>query len=125
VERLLSALGQKDRLRIVLWLIEGGPARQVEICQRLAIHRNRPVNPGEVSALLKPLLESGILVRERERPRGPIDIRDRQQLVRLLQTAAELSLGHAQSSHSDAENDSDELRRAILHQIPGSNTGSG
>jgi hypothetical protein len=109
-------------LRIVLWLIEDGAARQVEICERLALHRKKPVNPGEVSALLKPLLDSGILVRER--PRGPIEIGDRQQLVRLLQTAAGLSLAHAQSTHSDAESDSDELRRALLHQIPGSNTGS-
>jgi DNA-binding transcriptional ArsR family regulator len=122
MEKLLSALGHKDRLRIVVWLIEGGAARQVEICQRLASYRKKPVNPGEVSALLRPLLDTGILIRER--PRGPIAIRDPQQLVRLLQATAGLSLTHAESGHSHAESDSDELRRALFRQIPESDTGS-
>jgi DNA-binding PadR family transcriptional regulator len=122
VEKLLSALGQRDRLLVVVWLLRTGPMRQVEIQRRLAEHRGKPVNPGEVSALLKPLLDAGIVVRERAR--SPIAVRDRQQVARLLQAAAALSRAHAEANRASAESDSDELRRALLHQIRGSDTGA-
>jgi hypothetical protein len=121
VEKLLSALGHKDRLRIVVHLLSVRAARQVEICRYLADHRGKPVNSGEVSALLKPLLDNGILARERAR--DPIEIRDRDQLVRLLHAAAALSSDHAATVGAEAGRNTNELRRALLHATSESDTG--
>jgi DNA-binding transcriptional ArsR family regulator len=115
MESLLAALGHRDRLRILLWLVSG-PMRQVELVRRLETQRRRVVNPGEVSALLKPLFAAGMLTRDR--PRGPIAVVQREQLVRLLQSAAALSLAQAESEHAEVANDSAELRRAVLQQLP-------
>jgi len=115
VEKLFATLGHRDRLRIVFWLLRHGPARQVEILRRLSDYRGKPVNPGEVSGLIKPLLDAGVLLRAR--PRGPIEIRDPQQLARLLQTGASLSSALAAAGNEEARRDSDDLRRALLHEL--------
>ncbi len=116
MERLLAALGQKDRLRIVVRLLSDGPARQVELQAYLADQRGTPVNPGEVSALVKPLLEAGIL--RRERARGPIEVADREQLARLLTTAHAMAEAISGARDTDIMRDFDRLRRAIIQPLP-------
>jgi hypothetical protein len=115
MDKLLSALGDRDRLLILIWLLEDGPKRQVEIVTQLSAERKEAVNPGEVSALVKPLIAERLLVRARKR--GPLQIRDRAQLVRLLQAAAALSLDVAQAGQEAVDDVSDRLRRAVLHEL--------
>lgn len=118
MERLLSALANPTRLQILVWLLRDGPMRQVEIVSRLAILRSVEVNPGEVSALLKPLLDQRVIQRERGRPRAPLEVRDREHLSRLLQAAAALELHTAETGLVAARDQSDELRRALLQELP-------
>jgi hypothetical protein len=106
----------------VVWLLGHGPARQVEIIERLERRRGRAVNPGTVAALVKPLLDVGILVRDR--PRGPIAIRDRQQLAKLLQASMALTGGNGELDRAETERDSDELRRALVQVLPKAHEGT-
>jgi hypothetical protein len=122
VERLLGALANHSRLQILVWLLDRGPMRQVDIRAELEQARASPVNPGEVSGLLKPLLEQRILVRAAGQSRGPISVRDPQQLTRLLQAAAALDVGTAQEQYESAKAREDELRRALMREIPNPRT---
>ena len=115
MEALLNALANGTRLEILLWVLAGGPKRQVEIVAQLAVKRGKPVNSGEVSALLKPLFEQGVLVRERKR--GPISIRDRQQLIRLLQSVAAMTHDVRRAEEKAAADESDRVRRALLQGL--------
>lgn len=117
MESLLKTLADRDRLIILLWLLEGGPKRQVELARRMSLERGEAVNPGEISALVKPLVAEHILTRARKR--GPLQIRDSGQLIRLLQAAAALSADVAQTGQKDADDVSYRLRRAVLHPLPG------
>jgi hypothetical protein len=123
VEKVLSALGHPDRLGIVLWLMEHGPVRQVEILGALEGIRGETVNPGAVTALLKPLFESGIL--ERARPRAPIAVRDPTQTAIVLKAAAAIGGEHADDRKRDADGDFEALRRALIAQAPVARSGSG
>jgi DNA-binding transcriptional ArsR family regulator len=122
VERLLAALAHRDRLSIIVWLIEHGPARQVEILEYLAARRGSTLNPGVATILLKPLFEAGVV--SRERPRGPIAIRDRERLVQLLQVASAMTVEYASTSREDADEDFEKLRRALLQAVPEADAGS-
>jgi hypothetical protein len=115
MDRLLNTLADPDRLLILIWLLEEGPKRQVEIVEQLAGERKETVNPGEVSAIVKPLIAERILARDRKR--GPLQVRDPAQLVRLLQAAAALSLDVAQAGQEAADDVSDRLRRAVMHGL--------
>jgi hypothetical protein len=121
METLLAALAHRERLRVVIWLIAHGPARQVEILRYLETHRHVPVNPGEVSALLKPLFAANVL--RRSGARGPIEITEADELVRLLQVVASLSVTLSEAAPQSAKESSDELRRAILRELPVADAG--
>lgn len=112
MERVLAALAQRDRIGIVLWLIKNGPARQVELLEVVEADRRGPVNPGTVTALLKPLLEAGLLVRDR--PRGPISVKDPAQTMMLLRTAASINVDRVDEDKAHAERGFDSLRRAVV-----------
>jgi DNA-binding PadR family transcriptional regulator len=122
MEKVLAALSQPDRVGIVLWLIKHGPARQIELLELLEAERGGPVNPGTVSALLRPLLESGLLVRDRAR--GPIYVRDRDRTVELLQAAAAITSTRVDIDKAQAESTFDALRRAIFRVSPGAEADS-
>lgn len=115
MEAVLAALGQPDRLGIVLWLIEHGPARQVELLQVLERNRNTTVNPGTAATLIRPLIDAGVLVRDR--PRGPLYLRDRERTIDVLKAAAAISADSADSGKKRAEAVFDELRRAIVQDV--------
>ncbi|HEV3046795.1 MAG TPA: hypothetical protein VGY13_05480 [Solirubrobacteraceae bacterium] len=112
MEKVLAALAQRDRIGIVLWLIEKGPARQAELLKVVQEDRGEEVNPGTMTALLKPLIDSGLLIRDR--PRGPIRVRDAAQTIVLLRAAAVINAGQVDADEGDVARDFDKLRRALL-----------
>ena len=112
METVLAALGQPDRLGIVLWLIKHDSARQVELLQVLERNRGEAVNAGTVAALIKPLIDAGVLVRDR--PRGPLYLRDRARTIQLLQAAAAISGDTADAGKKKADAVFDDLRRALV-----------
>lgn len=115
MDKLLGALADRDRLRILMWILQGGPKRQVDIGVQLSAERGVEVNPGTVSALVKPLIAERVLVRSGKR--GPLEIRDRTQLVRFLQAAAAMSKDSAHEDQADADELFDQLRRAVLREL--------
>jgi DNA-binding PadR family transcriptional regulator len=112
MEKVLAALAQPDRLGMVLWLIKHGPARQVELLRALETERKALVNPGAVTALLRPLLASGLLVRDRSR--GPIYVQDREQTLNLLRAAAVIASKRVDADKAQANDSFDALRRAMF-----------
>ena len=116
--RTLAALGHVERLKIVLWLLEHGSARQVEILKMIEADRKEgSLNPGVAAGLLRPLFDAGIVVRPRAR--GPISLRDREATIRLLQAASAIASDHAGSAKLDADADVAALRRAVIREQQG------
>jgi DNA-binding HxlR family transcriptional regulator len=121
MEELLAALGHRGRLTVVMFLLAHGPARQVEIRNRLEQLWGHSVNPGTVTALLKPLFEHGVVIRQGSRgpsSRAPIEIRDPQRVTALLQVAAAMSDEHANRDRAVTGRDVDGLRRALFRTLP-------
>lgn len=119
----MSALGHEDRLGIVLWLLDHGPARQVEILEAVQRDRRRSINPGTITALLKPLLDSGVLVRDR--PREPISVSDPERIVELLQSAALVATKQADTGKRRADSRFKTLRRKLVREADDSRTDLG
>lgn len=117
MDKVLSALGHADRLGVVLWLLKNGPARQVEILAALEDERGHSINPGAVTALLKPLLDSGVL--HRDRPRAPIAVQDPQRTAAILRAAAFIADEYAEVGKRRATTDFENLRRALIREAPG------
>jgi hypothetical protein len=123
MEQVLSALGRADRVSVVIWLLKHGPARQVEIQKALSEERGVKVNSGALTPILRPLLDAGIL--ERQRPRGPISIRDAPRIATILREAALIAHDRAEAGRSRASADFEDLRDALIRAAPAAGVGRG
>jgi len=123
VEQVLAALGHADRIGVDLWLLEHGPKRQVEILGAIEKERGQSVNSGAVTFLIKPLLDAGVL--QRDRPRGPIAVRDPDRTVAILRAAASIADEHADVGKRRAATDFENLRRALIREAPEEEAGEG
>lgn len=119
IEEIFSLLGHSARLWIVLYILDHGPTRQVELGQALEdakVLGQRNVGSGEVSQLVRPLLAAGLL--RRDRPRGPIRLANAQQIRHLISIASAVSVAVADDSSEEAGKRHSELMRRMAAGAP-------
>ncbi|MFZ1924869.1 MAG: hypothetical protein WAU42_01880 [Solirubrobacteraceae bacterium] len=119
MEEIFAALAHSTRLWLVLYLMEHGPTRQVELGRALerAGILERSVGSGEMSQLVRPLLAAGLVVRDR--PRGPLYLTKSQQIQRLITTASAISVAATSDSNDEAKQRHAQLMRGVAGAVVG------
>jgi len=118
MDKIFHALGHPIRLWVMTYLAANGPSRQVDILNALRASDSEAakVSAGAMTQLLRPLLDAGLVARDR--PRGPLSLVQGEQIGRLLTTASALAVATATDSSEDAHRRHSELMRAIASAVP-------
>jgi hypothetical protein len=113
MEKIFRTLGHPLRLWIVMHLAANGPTAQVAIGTALKESEipGGDISPGALTNLMRPLLEAGVLARDR--PRGPLYLQHDEQIRRLLATASALTVATTSETSDVAHRRHSELMRAI------------
>jgi DNA-binding HxlR family transcriptional regulator len=113
MERLFSALANKDRLWIVLRLAAEGPTRQKDLLAALKQHQpeRKGLNSGVMSKWIKELKDAGLVRRDRQQ--DAVHLANNEQVGRLLALASALTTAATTEAQRAAEAQHDEVMRAI------------
>ena len=113
MEKIFRALGHPLRLWVVMHLAANGPTAQADLGTSLKESKipGGDISPGALSNLMRPLLETGMVARDR--PRGPLYLVHDEQIRRLLTTASALAVATTSDTSDAAHRRHSELMRAM------------
>ncbi len=113
MERLFSALANRDRLWIVQRLAADGPARQKDLTTALKDRHpgRKGLNSGVMSKWIKELDDAGLVRRDGQQ--DAVRLTNTQQVGRLLALASALTVAATTDAQQAAEAEHAELMRAI------------
>ncbi|MGA2469624.1 MAG: hypothetical protein ABSG64_02910 [Solirubrobacteraceae bacterium] len=117
MDDIFAALGHPARLWIVIYVASHGPTRQKDLATAIAASGLVPtsVNDGATSHLVRPLIASGLLIRDR--PRGPLRLRYGDQTVRILTAASAIAVAIAADSSESAGRQHADLLRGLTKLV--------
>jgi len=113
MERLFSALTNKNRLWIVQHLAAEGPAKQKDLMAALKQRHpeRKGINSGVMSKWIKELVDAGLVHRDGQQ--DAVHLTNNEQVGRLLALASALTIAASTEAQKAAQAQHDELMRAI------------
>jgi hypothetical protein len=118
MEKIFAALGHEARLWLVLYLVEHGPTKQVDLGRALenAGMLGRKVGSGDMTQFLQPVIAAGLV--NRDRARGPLYVTETQQIQRMIATASALAVATTTDLSVDARERHARLMQRLATEVP-------
>lgn len=118
MEKIFDALGHEARLWLVVYLLDHGPTKQVDLGRALegAGILGRKVGSGDMHQFLQPLVAAGLV--DRDRARGPLYVTETLQVQRMIATASALAVATTTDSNDDARERHLRLMQRLAKEVP-------